>query len=251
MNNILENTRRKLNDRALPWVLKNRFHSDRINIAASRHVSLFPKLNLAFNRVKKNGNSTTMSLLRVMEQGTFVTSTEAKRRSAHLQKANPLLLLKACDFHYFVIVRNPYSRVLSAFLNKFTMRGFVKRYGKHDLTPDGFHQFVRWLADSGLDADAHWDFQQKLILGSLQDFDSVLRFEDFPNCLENLLCDRGLILPNATQQLFTTVNRDTRTGASKKIEEFYDPDSIQIVQSLYHDDFEFLGYTKKFSQALG
>ena len=125
MANIFERTRRRVNDRALPWVLKNKFDPDSISLSASRHVSLFPKLNLAFNRVKKNGNSTTMSILHAMEHGSVADSNDAKRQAAHLRRANPLLFMSAGKLFYVVIIRNPYSRLLSAFLNKFAKSEFV------------------------------------------------------------------------------------------------------------------------------
>lgn len=246
MKNIFRGSRRRLTNKALPWVLKNKFSVDGLNVAASRNVVMFPKLNVAFNRVKKNANSTTVSLLYAMEEGRFAGPWQAKHHSKYLQKASLPLLMSADRFFYFVIVRDPYSRTLSAFLNKFSKPSYVDRFGSFDLTPDGFHQFLIWLSNSGLESDAHWDFQKKLIMGPLETFDAVLRFENFPNCFENFVRDRDLVMPAAAEKILAGAHQGTRTDASRMLEQFYSKDCIEIVSSLYQEDFDFLDYPADF-----
>jgi hypothetical protein len=246
MNDIIGGARRKLNKKAIPWALRGKFGSAGLNPAASRNIAVFPKLNLAFNRVKKNGNSTTVSLLYALEEGSVAKTHRAKRHSAFVRKANLTLLMNAGGYFHFVIVRDPFSRTLSAFLNKFSKPIYVDRFGSFDLTPEGFTRFVEWLAKSGLATDAHWNLQKKLIIGPLENFDAVLRFEDFPHCLEDLLHKRGLAFPDAAETILQSVHTDTRTGADRKLEQFYSPDSIAMVRALYKEDFDFLGYSAEF-----
>ncbi|MGA9436418.1 MAG: sulfotransferase family 2 domain-containing protein [Roseobacter sp.] len=243
---IFAGARRKLNEKTLPNVLKKKFRPEGFNAAAMQNVSVFPKLNLAFNRVKKNGNSTTVSLLHAMEVGEIRSTHAAKRQSALLRTTNIPMMMQANDYFYFVIIRNPYSRTLSAFLNKLSKPYYRERFGSFPLTPDGFHQFLIWLSSTGLESDPHWDFQKKLILGALPDFDAVLRLEDFPNCLADLLRSRDLKLPKEANDILASVQRDTRTGASSRLEQFYSKDSIAIVKSLYKEDFDFLEYSANF-----
>lgn len=250
MPGLLKVARGRLNDKALPWVLRNKFSSNNINIAATANVALFPKLNLAFNRVKKNGNSTTVSLLYAMETGKFVEPLEAKRGSAHLRTAKVPLLLSSESLFYFVIIRDPYSRTLSAFLNKFKKPSYIDRFGSFEISPAGFTRFLIWLAESGLDQDAHWDLQKKLIVSPLEAFDTALRFEEFPDCLVRFLRDRGLKLPIRSETILTGSHQGTRTGAKSKMEQFYSKESIAIAKSLFKDDFEFLGYSDHFLDAV-
>lgn len=246
MTDIIGGARRRLNARALSWALRRKFGSAGVNTAAMRNISIFPKLNMAFNRVKKNGNSTTVAFLHAIENENVVSAWRAKRQASFVRQANLQLLMDAGNFFYFVIVRDPYSRTLSAFLNKFNKPSYVERFGAFDLSPDGFNRFTEWLARSGLEEDAHWDLQKKSICGALQDFDAVLRFEDFPRCLEDLVLRRGLKLPDEGENMMASVHPDTRTGAAKKLEQFYSPDSIATVRALYQDDFDFLGYPAEF-----
>ena len=242
---ILKTTKGLLNDAVSPRVLEKKFSRSSLNLSATRNVALYPKLNLAFNRVKKNGNSTTVSLLHAMEKGKLHRPHQAKRQSAHLRTAKFPLLLRSHSLYYFVIVRNPYSRTLSAFLNKFQKQPYIERFGNFSLSPSGFEQFLRWLAQSGLEMDAHWDLQKKLILAPIDEFDKALRFEEFPGCLEDFLRERSLEFPRGADTIFSQSHSHTRTGANAKLHEFYSPQSIDLVKNLYRDDFEFLGYSKE------
>lgn len=249
MLDLVKAARKRRNVALLPWVLKNKYPAGNINVSAARYMLLYPKLKLAFNRVKKNGNSTTATLLHTMEIGTTKGPRTAKK-STSLRTANLNELLASRDYFHFVIIRDPFSRILSAFLNKFSKDAFIERYGNFDLTPEGFENFLRWLQDHGLEDDLHWDLQKRMIFGQLEDYDAVLRFEDFPHCLVELLNSRGLEIPETSAKIFGSVHKGSRTGAIRRLQEFYRPKSTALVQSLYKDDFEFLGYSPDLSDLL-
>jgi hypothetical protein len=244
VSDAIRRTARSATRGALPMLLGDRFDPTTTNPVAAPNVALFPRLGLAYNRVKKNANSTTVSILTELETGLLLDDSDAKRRSPHLESASWPLLRRARRFHYFVIVRNPYSRVLSAFINRFSKKRYNDEYGTFSLDASGFASFLEWLADGGLTADAHWDQQHKLIYAPLTDFDSVLKFEEFPDNLEELLRQRGIHLTDAHRNLIGNVNQMTRTKASQKMREFYTPRSEAMVTDLFKSDFDLLPYPR-------
>jgi len=50
---FIKNVKSEINAQVLPWLLRKKFDPEDINVSALGNVSLFPELNLAFNRVKK------------------------------------------------------------------------------------------------------------------------------------------------------------------------------------------------------
>ncbi|RST87539.1 hypothetical protein EJC49_04760 [Aquibium carbonis] len=235
---------RQVNDGFVPVLLGPRFGRQGINVGASRHVALYPRLRLAYNRIKKNANSSTVTVLTEIESGRRLDDRPAKSASLHMQKASPLQVLKARDYHYFVIVRDPYSRVLSAFLNKFGKAEYQRRFGAFDLDRRGFRDFVAWLAKGGLDEDPHWDLQKKMLFMPLSRYDSVLTFEDYPHCFAGLLESRGIALPADVETTLAQVNLETRTRARSKMAAFYDEGIATLVRDLYEEDFDALPYDR-------
>lgn len=55
------------------------------------------------------------------------------------------------------------------------------------LSPRGYLDFLLWLKDGGLDADAHWDLQSKSIAFPLESYSHVLCFENLEDTLFDFL----------------------------------------------------------------
>ena len=62
--------------------------------------------------------------------------------------------------------------------------------------------FVGWLKNDGLNKDAHWDLQTKLMLLPLAKYDAVVQFENFAaemsELLRNLVRLRVSVAPSST-----------------------------------------------------
>ncbi len=65
-------------------VLLGRFGITTVNHRAWKKVAFYPGLGLAYNRIKKNANTTVVMLLREMESGAAETRAAAKRNSRKL-----------------------------------------------------------------------------------------------------------------------------------------------------------------------
>lgn len=221
--------------------LRRRFGAG-LNLRAIHRVAIYPELGLAYNRVKKNANTTLTILLRDLAGGGTVHRDIAKWE-AQSPFDLPLRGLGALDrLRWMVVVRNPYSRVLSAFLDKFREEKYQRSHGAFALTPEGFAAFVTWLEQGGLGKDGHWDLQTKLILGPLERFDAVVRFEALGPGLERVLAAGGVDFDATRLRAAYPSDEGKRTGASGRMDTYYSPALAARVARLYAADFSALGY---------
>ncbi|NOZ37941.1 MAG: sulfotransferase family protein [Gammaproteobacteria bacterium] len=172
-------------------------------------------------------------------------------------------LLMRPDISKYAMVRNPYSRVLSAYLNKIECRLPVQPETENE---DHFHNvvrdvdtyrrdvldvarfpditlevFLRWLkgSDSWFVNDEHWAPQVTLLHLPEVKFDIVGRFEnlseDAPRILRAMGCEQDF--PSQKDVNFAP------TGAQSKVQRYFDVTCCTLVEELYAEDFVTLEYT--------
>lgn len=197
-----------------------------------------------YNRLPKVANSSITGALVDAARAAGSTGVSASpkhffARPSDLSRAKVSALAE--DYFRFVFVRDPYSRTLSAFLDKIGNR---QRQAKRPLawcakqgidTPD-FTDFCRYLDATGLYDDPHWAPQTSLLLMPLEEFHHVGRFETLDDDLATVM-----------QRIFgTTLTADRRgppsTGAAELAAAQYSDTTRGIVRRLFAEDFERLGY---------
>ncbi|MAQ85939.1 MAG: hypothetical protein CMH12_22555 [Maritimibacter sp.] len=205
-------------------------------------VAIDPARRFLYNRLPKNANSTVTSVLRNAVGGSASqkAAKHAFTRPSRLSRAQ----VDALDSYFkFVIVRDPYTRTLSAYLDKIVnrrrqakrpLRLVGKRYGTD--TPS-FEQFCEYLAWTGLYDDNHWAPQVDGLVLPFAQFDHVGRFEQL-----------GTELNFVSERLFGVAYDDPRqygpasTRAAELVDRHYTPKARSIVAKLYRKDFETFGY---------
>lgn len=191
----------------------------------------------------------------------------------HIRKETPLLqwsrldadgLREAFDTsrtYWFTVVRNPFSRVLSAYLEKicrptWQLRNFRRMTklddrGAAQFTPerDGFRRFLHVLETQAVQGmDAHWRPQWALCrpgaiayhkIGYLETIDT-----DIAGIFGHLNAKRSVsyFLPSVS-------GREHGMSASTRLDEFYDSEAAGMVQAIYSRDFEFFGYSPRLEDA--
>ena len=193
-------------------------------------------LELGFfcNRVPKAANSTVVTNLTRLKLGHDVPSEEAKKisvRPGHLSGAD---MARFDEIFKFTVVRNPYSRVLSAYLNKVVR--FPERCGEIS-----FAEFLQRLAAEPefLYSNAHWVPQADLMLIPAKEFDFIGKVESLDRDLAEI---KRRIRPDIKDEITTA--GPPATGASKKLREYYSDDSlIALVADIYRQDFTTFGYS--------
>lgn len=145
------------------------------SVSDSPHaVSVYPNLGIVFNHIRKSGN--TSVALWLCEAEALRSGNSITRRKS-LMDLSAVRLIRARDYQWIVVVRNPYDRVLSAFLDKVASgdrhekekkSGFDNIPGWGDPTPMGFRRFIDYLQHGGLYVNQHWWPQKGLLVRPLE-----------------------------------------------------------------------------------
>ena len=199
-------------------------------------------------RVPKAANSSVVATLMHMEGAASTLSSkevEAFKTSGRRLSTLGLEEVDKVRNHYFkfAIVRNPYTRVISAYRDKIekvtAFRPRVSRFlGKGPDEPVGFEEFLDYLEfGGGLRDDAHWALQSELILLPVERLDAIGKVEtldcDLPGILQSIYGTRGgpvRFSPHATNAGSAAVQLGSRT--------------VDRIYRLYQKDFESFSYPR-------
>jgi len=149
-------------------------------------------------------------------------------------------------FSRFAIVRDPYQRLISDHLWRQDIKranpdAFLNAYETFDQFIDaiprgideGWDELIPFANRAEANLLIHVRPQHHYIRGADGQADrsiEIVRYEELPDALDNL---------------FVRWNIDNdRVGATRthRVQDFFSPDTLQIVNELYHRDFALLGY---------
>lgn len=146
----------------------------------------------------------------------------------------------------FTFVRNPFVRLVSAYLNKIAgqeaaqWQWFVRRYKVPADQVLPFDDFVRMISeDAPEDLDPHWrpqhinlmyPFVRPNAIGKLEQMD-----EELPRFLERYLAVPLVPVPRK--------NQHGTNARATYLDHFRNPNTLRRVITLYYDDFRHFGYS--------
>ena len=208
-----------------------------------------------YSPVPKVASSTLAKSLYKLTQGKRppkgTTSKEASNVFANQDAPNDVLMcqLKSIlirgDYFTFSFVRNPYTRILSAFLDKILKAHQIDyrsplnlhSVGTEEVTFLDFLQQVQHVDFSRL--DPHFRPQWHLLgCDKLMKFGFIGRFE---NLEEDLQFTLGRINKNTTNKKIIS-KRSHATNAAEKLKQYYGAEEQALVAKIYADDFKYFGY---------
>ncbi|WP_346908787.1 sulfotransferase family protein [uncultured Roseibium sp.] len=213
-------------------------------------VAVFPEIGVCFNRIKKAGNTSVCAYLAdICGYGDFSSSTALKKR---LLKPADMSFREHWDMRSYrtlVVVRDPYVRALSAFLDKVApgcQKQFFNYPGFGDPSPDGFERFLQRLKRSMGTANRHFWPQADLLFQPLERFSCVAHLETLTQDLGKFLASIGV---DSSCRSFDRPHDLERlepgkvTKSARFLDNYYRAGSLKLVQELYRKDFDLFGYS--------
>ncbi|SEK44371.1 sulfotransferase family protein [Ectothiorhodospira marina] len=193
-------------------------------------------------RIPKAANSTVIRLLTREGDGEycFFASKRSFARPSDLSVKEVEELDRR--FFLFTITRDPYSRILSAYLDKI-VTGKRKEKARRALNKSAdedisFEEFCRYLAQGGFTQDPHWYPQDWYIPCDTALLDHVGKMETLTKELETIMAR----IDPARKLADTGSQRGHRTDARQKLTAYYSQNTAQIIARIYQQDFERFNY---------
>lgn len=161
-------------------------------------------------------------------------------------------VLNSGNYFRFAFVRNPYSRLLSCYLDRILtasskprrqLNAFLKKQGQ-SFDEVTFEKFVRAVCDQSPNLqNSHWRVQTDDILHGLVEFDFIGKFETlWPDMA--IVSSRiwGDLRPEMANK---DVNKSPRaTNAGARLREYYTPELANLVATRFASDFGAFGYER-------
>ena len=186
---------------------------------AMRHLYVYPKLRFAYTNIPKNA-CTSFKRTFGRAQGWLGANAPSAHDMTGAHWVLGLTRYVSVD-ERLVVIRDPFDRILSGYLNKFLKRedfsadqametGLAGLLGPAASRSDTtFAHFVEYLSRTpGRNLNAHWRPQSDFIIGS---YTRYLRFEHLVEDTA-FLAQRGLVLDEARGHATSTIQRDLGPG---------------------------------------
>jgi len=224
------------------------------NFEYSVNISLMFKY--IYVETPKAGCSSIKNILQRMELG-YPELVRDDFEDIHDRKYSPLLapsqtcgferLLNNPDYFTFCFVRNPYTRLLSAYLDKIAKnlppkKNILLAMGKSpdDLRAEvSFEEFVGTISNYGVaKMNPHWRTQYYQTIQHAINYDFVGRMENFHN-------DCIYVLSKINKNYGRYYQKEIRhaTDSGRQLRQYYTEKLIDKVYEVYEIDFEHFGYS--------
>jgi hypothetical protein len=205
--------------------------------------------NFIYFRIPKAANSTvTLSLQSLINAGRIDGDNppaKAKKLFSPLSSLSSEEVEHLKDkFFTFTFVRNPFTRIASAYLSKVVgserQKIHVTRWGSRSTNdPVTFAEFCEYLRQAkGYLDDGHWARQCDLITLPLDQLDFIGKIENLDQDLRYVI--RRLFGLEKDFEIQSW--QKGRTGASSIVKQLYGEKEMAIVREIYAEDFRVFGY---------
>lgn len=218
------------------------------------HISLKNKL-LYVETAKVACSTIKMLLINAEYEGKVA---DVKGEYLHFREFSPLLnarqvgnfetFLNRPDIFKFCFVRNPYTRLLSCYLDKIKQRQgqndplmIQLGYGPFSEKVLSFQEFIDAIIAQPIGVmDPHWRIQYYATFQEGIDYDFIGRFENF-----EIDFQKAISQTNIDFNQFYTIQNSHATKTNEQLKVYYTPALIEKVYQKYKIDFDYFGYDKE------
>lgn len=153
------------------------------------------------------------------------------------------------------LVRNPYSRLLSGYLDKMSYGKLLTQQQIKDKLalfnlrefPDSFAAFVQQVTEqSDQQANLHWQSQSYILCFDFIRYGLIGHFEQLDQFYQQLT--ERLLGSQQTEIVVSESKIAHKTSASSRLDEFYNAELAELVYKRYRQDFDNFGYDKDINQ---
>jgi len=208
-----------------------------------------PDFSFFYNRIPKVANSTIIYHL-LEKSGKTDRDIHYKNqflKSSDMKKED---LDEIDKIFKFFFVRDPYSRVLSAYKDKVCRKKYLSMGGKienvffygSNAVPS-FSEFVGYLSKGGLYDNAHWAPQADLILMPAEQFDFIGRFENLQEDLNYVF--EKIFKSRIDGDLYVKGPPQTNSSSSSLLSQYYTDEDRRIIEKLYEEDFKIIKFANQ------
>lgn len=149
------------------------------------------------------------------------------------------------EYFKFSFVRNPYTRILSCYLDKILgsqKETILPQLGFKPADKVSFEEFLTAVKKQSYDEmNVHWKPQNILLAAKNITLDFVGRQENFDNDLKKVL---AIITKQDSEGLRITNEIPHSVGANEKLRQYLNEEIISLIREIYHDDFKLYGYNE-------
>ncbi len=152
------------------------------------------------------------------------------------------------DIFKFCFVRNPFTRLLSCYLDKIQKRKpenttlmIETGLGLYSEKVLSFEEFIEAIIAQPIrHMNPHWRTQYYITFQEGIQYDLIGRFERFESDLRAVSEQIGIDFDR-----YYLTQTSHATGASAQLEAFYTPDLVKKVVTKFEIDFDYFGYSKE------
>ncbi|MBX2881886.1 MAG: sulfotransferase family protein [Granulosicoccus sp.] len=209
----------------------------------------------------ENPKVASTSILKVLQQQEDSQLAE-RMDNPHQRNQSPILrfskldesiqrnALTSSEYYRFAFVRNPFGRLLSAYLSKIArplapkaeilaiINGCKVNQVKDLKQPVDFASFIEVVCSQDpLDMNPHWNLQTLQLIVEKIDYHKIGRFEnlqqDFAQVCTHIFGDRDLKITQSANQ----------TSSEEKLTDYYDDALVKKVHQKFYDDFHAFEYS--------
>ena len=211
-----------------------------------RRIAIAPAQRFVWIRVPKAANSTiARTLWAALHPGAqgAPRGDDAKRWFERPSALDAEAVAQVEGFYKFMIVRNPFTRALAAYLDKAGHRKCGYKIRRRPVTPGeppvDFRGFCEYLAAGGVNDDPHWCVQARLSPFPIERLDTVGYVESLESDLARIVTE---LLPERDNPQALVPALGHATGASGKVPAYYGEAERRLIAQAYAEDFEHFGY---------